>query len=70
MFWSWNLRFLKLLHFLSLRELSCVSWRFAVEMEHPLVQFAGIFVIRNIPKVLITVGAYIVLRKLFMDIAN
>jgi hypothetical protein len=39
-------------------------------MEHPLLQFAGIFIIRNIPKVVAVIGAFIVAKRIFMEIEN
>lgn len=43
------------------------SWLFAFTMdEHPLLQFAGIFIIRSIPKVVIVIGAWIVLKRVFI----
>jgi hypothetical protein len=42
----------------------------ALIMEHPIVQLAGIFVIRSIPKILLAIGAFLVLKKVLLEVAN
>lgn len=56
-------------HF-SISSLLSFSIESATAMEHPLVQFGGIFLIRNIPKVVLVVAIYIALKSSVLKLIN
>lgn len=47
--------------------MSRISLRSTFVMEHPLVNIAGILIIRNLPKVLVVVAVYIVMKRALME---